>query len=137
MNFQVPQYIEVEDKIFGPLTFRQFAYLAGGAGVSFIIFAYIRNLSTVLAIILMIPVIAFFAALAFVKINGRPMIVALEAASRYFTASRLYLWKRSAVKPKAPIVLAKPEIAKELPKLSESKLRDLSWSLDINENLKS
>ncbi|TSC80302.1 MAG: hypothetical protein G01um101429_152 [Parcubacteria group bacterium Gr01-1014_29] len=31
-QFQVPQFIEVEDKIFGPLTTKQFFYLLGGGG---------------------------------------------------------------------------------------------------------
>ena len=36
MQFQVPQFIEVEDKIFGPLTFKQFVYVAGGAGAAYL-----------------------------------------------------------------------------------------------------
>ncbi|TSC61742.1 MAG: SsrA-binding protein, partial [Parcubacteria group bacterium Athens0416_74] len=32
MQFQVPQFIEVEDKIVGPLTFKQFVFIAGGLG---------------------------------------------------------------------------------------------------------
>ena len=35
MHFQTPQFIEIEDKIFGPLTLKQFIYLAGAAGLSF------------------------------------------------------------------------------------------------------
>ena len=34
MRFEVPQFVDIEDKIFGPLTFKQFIYIAGGAGVS-------------------------------------------------------------------------------------------------------
>jgi hypothetical protein len=29
MQFRVPQFIDIEDKLFGPLTFKQFIYLAG------------------------------------------------------------------------------------------------------------
>jgi len=35
MRFEVPQFIDVEDKLFGPLTFTQFVYLAGSGGISF------------------------------------------------------------------------------------------------------
>src|SRR3989344_2665997 len=35
MEYQVPQFIEVEDKIIGPLTLKQFIYLAGEAGFSY------------------------------------------------------------------------------------------------------
>ena len=37
MRFQVPQFIEVEDKIFGPLTLKQFIYLAGAGGLVFVL----------------------------------------------------------------------------------------------------
>lgn len=37
MQFQVPQFIEVEDKIFGPLTFKQFVYIAGGVALMYLL----------------------------------------------------------------------------------------------------
>ena len=36
MQFQVPQFIEVEDKIFGPLTFKQFIYMGGGLSTAYV-----------------------------------------------------------------------------------------------------
>ena len=42
MQFQVPQFIEIEDKIIGPFTVKQFIYLVGGAGMDFIILKYKR-----------------------------------------------------------------------------------------------
>ena len=39
MRFQVPQFIEIESKIFGPLTLKQFIYLIGGGGIIFILYA--------------------------------------------------------------------------------------------------
>ena len=132
MNFQVPQFIDVEDKIFGPLTFKQFAYVVGGAGTCFVVFAYVRHLSTVLALILILPIAGFFLALAFQKINGQPMISVLEAAVKYFTSHKLYLWKREPAKAQTPINITKTASPENLPKLSQSKLKDLSWSLDID-----
>jgi hypothetical protein len=38
MQFQVPQFIETEDKIIGPLTLKQFFYVAAAALVSFSLF---------------------------------------------------------------------------------------------------
>jgi len=38
MRFKVPQFIDIEDKIFGPFSFKQFVYLAGGAGLCYIFF---------------------------------------------------------------------------------------------------
>lgn len=132
MRYQVPQFIEVEDKIFGPLTIKQFVYVVGGAGFSFVLW---RFLPFFIAILLIIPVAGFAVALAFYKINDRPFIIIVENAVRYFLNSKLYLWEKRDPK-KEKVVAANPETRKmAVPKLSESKLKDLAWSLDIKENL--
>ncbi len=133
MNFQVPQFIEVEDKIFGPLTFKQFVYLAGGAGAVFMAYAL---LPIYLSIWIMIPLAILALALAFYKVNNRPFVQILESAFRYTLTAKLYLWKKQpkGVEPAAiTLGLEKPV---EIPKLSQSKLRDLAWSLDVKENIK-
>jgi hypothetical protein len=132
MQYQVPQFIEIEDKIFGPLTLKQFLYLAGGAGICLIMFTF---LPLFLVVILGIPVMAAAAALAFYEVNGRPMIVAVEHAFGYFFGGKLYLWKqRQAEAPKAAAKQAAPaQIQMPVPKLSESKLKDLAWSLNIRD----
>jgi hypothetical protein len=136
MNFQVPQFIEVEDKIFGPLSFRQFLYIVGGAGLGYIFF----NFTFLPAPIRLIPALlalAFGLALAFYKVNNRPLIYALEAAFWYYTHSRLYLWKKSAQKSKPTAAIKTAETASpNLEKLSGSRLKDLSWSLDVNEKVR-
>ncbi|MBU6389977.1 PrgI family protein [Patescibacteria group bacterium] len=134
MRFQVPQFIEVEDKVFGPFTVRQFIYLGGGAGLSFILYTYLSPISFILAVLAIAPVIALTLALALYKVNNRDFIYIMEAAFKYFASAKLYIWRKTPRKieraetaPEAPAVF--------VPKLSESKLRDLTWSLDINENL--
>jgi len=133
MNFQVPQFIEVEDKIFGPLTFKQFVYLAGGGGAVFIVYAF---LPIYLSVWIMIPLAVLALALAFYRVNNRPFVNVLESAFRYTLTAKLYLWKKQpkAVEPVA-ITLGR-EKPVEIPKLSQSKLRDLAWSLDVKENIK-
>lgn len=134
MRYQVPQFIEIEDRIFGPLTLKQFLYVAGGAAIGFIIWNF---LPTFLAIIVGVPIVAFFLALAFYKTNGRPFVNTVESAVKYFFSSKLYIWHK---KEKTPQELAKKEIPAEntnlyVPKLSDSKLKELSWGLDINETI--
>src|SRR3989344_110170 len=116
-QYQVPQFIEVEDKIFGPLTLRQFIWLAGGGGMCLLMFTLLPLYLTVL---LGIPVMAFSAGLAFFEVNGRPLIHAVEHASGYFWGSKLYLWKQRTANPKEATVAAKPQ-SLPVPKLSESK----------------
>lgn len=132
MRFQVPQFIEIEDKIFGPMTFKQFVYVAGGIGVAVVLFVLLPKF---LAILISLPIVAFGAALAFYKINGKPFINVVEAFVKYTLTNKLYLWKKEDRKPVAGQREIKPLDQVYVPKLSESKLRDLSWSLDIKENV--
>jgi hypothetical protein len=135
MQFQVPQFIEVEDKIFGPLTFRQFIYLGGSAGLAYILF---RVLPFFLAFPLIAGVVGLAVALAFFQFNGRPFIIAMENAFFYALHPRLYLWNnerkpRSMIAKSNPLAGKAPEVY--IPKLSESRLHELAWSLDIKERI--
>jgi PrgI family protein len=139
MRFQVPQFIEVEDKLFGPLTLKQFIYLAGSAGIGYIIYT---TLPVIIAIPLAVGVVALGAALAFYKPDGhRPFIFMLEQAVRYYMNPKKFVWKQDTTKPKDATMQAKEIIDVKasdvlVPKLSDSKLKELSWSLDIHEKLK-
>jgi len=135
MRYQVPQFIEIEDKIFGPLTLKQFIYLAGGGGVC-LIFFYL--LPIYLTVILSIPVVALSAGLAFYQVNGRPLIVVIEHAFGYLLGKKLYLWKarKEAADTGQAVIATKSEAAMPVPKLSESKLKDLAWSLNIKDRAK-
>lgn len=132
MRYQVPQFIEIEDKIFGPLTLKQFLYVAAGGGICLILFTL---LPLPIVIMLGIPIMGFAAALAFFEVNGRPLIVALEHGFSYILGSKLYLWKqRQPEAPKAQAPAAAAGMAQmPVPKLSESKLKDLAWSLNIKD----
>ena len=139
MQFQVPQFIEVEDKLFGPLTLKQFIYLAGGVGIA-VVFYFLIPFKFI-AILLAIPFIAFSLALSFYKINNKPFIFTLEAAIGYWLKNKLYIWKKIPKKPE----LKKKEASSDTlsidtllaPRLSDSRLKDLAWSLDVNDQNKS
>jgi hypothetical protein len=131
MRFQVPQFIEVEDKIFGPLTFKQFIYIAGSVGIAIVLFVF---LPTFLAILISIPIVVFGAMLSFYRMNGKPFIEIVEAFIRYSLGGKLYLWQKEEKKPEHHEVGAGPAPEVYVPKLSDSKLKDLSWSLDIKNN---
>ncbi|MDO8517812.1 MAG: PrgI family protein [bacterium] len=134
MRYQVPQFIEVEDKIFGPLTLKQFVYLAGGGGLCLTFFTL---LPLYLTIPLSIPVVAFALALAFYRYNGRPLLVAIEHAFWYLVGYKLYLWKPrrpdEASGVGAPTKASGQPATLVVPKLSESRLKDLAWSLNIKD----
>ena|SRR3989344_2220917 len=132
MRFQVPQFIEIEDKIFGPLTFKQFIYVAGGIGLAAVLFIFLPKF---LAVLVALPIAAFAAALAFYKVNGKPFVNMVEAFVKYTITSKLYIWK----KEEKAIVGKQSETERpveqiHVPKLSRSKLKELTWNLDIKEN---
>lgn len=133
MRFQVPQYIEVEDKIFGPLTFKQFIYVAGAIGIAVVFFSLLPKF---VAILLSIPVVALGAALAFFKVNDRPFTLIMEDFFKFYIGSRLYIWKKEANKIDNEQRTMEPGKSLEqlsLPKLSGSKLKDLTFELDVKQ----
>lgn len=131
MRFQVPQFLEIEDKLFGPLTFKQFIYLAGSVGIAVVLFMLLPNF---LALLLSTPIVAFGGALAFYRINDKPFIAVVEAFIKFHTTGKLYLWQKEEKVPTAANRAEKPIEQVYVPKLSQSKLKDLTWSLDIKEN---
>lgn len=134
MVFKVPQFIEVEDKIFGPFTFKQFLYLAGGVAS---IFVFRTFFPTAIAILLGIPFIGLGVMLAFFKMNDQPFIRVLESAFYYYILkNRLYLWKKEAPKKVENVgIEERTQSPLIVPKVGESKLKDLAWSLDIREKM--
>ncbi len=103
MRFEVPQFIEIEDKIIGPLTWKQFVYLAGGAGVLIILYFM---LPFIFFVMIGLPFGALSASLAFHKINNRPFSVFLESFLGYATKAKLYLWR----KDEAQAIIEKPTV---------------------------
>ena len=132
MRYQVPQFIEVEDKIFGPLTLKQFIYLVGSAALSYFVYALTSSFLPIFIILILVaPILAFGAALAFYKLNNKPLINVVEAAIKFYIGSKLYIWKKEG-RPAANQPAANQENLLALPKLADSKLKDLAWNLDIS-----
>lgn len=132
MRYQIPQFIEVENKIIGPFTIKQFLYLAGGAGMSFIAYTF---LSIFLSIFVIPAIVLLSLALTFYKVNNKNFVDFLESVFSYYTKERLYIWKKV---PRKIEPRKKEEVVVNqmyVPRLSDSKLKDLAWNLDINENL--
>lgn len=91
MQFEVPQFIEIEDKIFGPLTWRQFVYVGGGGLMAVVLFLIAPFFIFVL---LGIPLGLLAFALAFYPINNRPFLDFLEAMWIFASRKRVYHWQQ-------------------------------------------
>lgn len=90
-QYQVPQFIDVEDKVVGPMTLRQFFIVAGGIGISVLLFIMLR---LAFAIVLSVPIVTFAFALAFIKINGMPFWRYLMAAVGFAARPQEYFWRK-------------------------------------------
>ncbi|MFT7328278.1 MAG: hypothetical protein ACI870_000465 [Crocinitomicaceae bacterium] len=132
MRFEVPQFINIPDKLFGPFTFKQALYLVGGGGI---VFAIYKTLPFFVTIVLGVPIAALSLALVYYKPNGRPFISMVESFLIYSFTNKFYLWRQREPEPGAQDVtqLHAPFQNKgELPKDSRSQnISDLAWSLDI------
>ncbi len=135
MQFKVPQFLEIEDKIFGPFTFKEFVYLAGGAGLCFVLY---KLLGVFWGIIPILAVAGFALALTFYRPNNKPFINMVEAGVNFLLQDKLYIWKRrkspqrrSAEEAETQEADQKRQMMESTVRLGGNKLRDLAWSLDV------
>jgi hypothetical protein len=91
MRFEVPQFIEIEDKIFGPFTWKQFVYLMGGVGFGIVLFIIAPF---IIFVILGLPVAGLAILLAFYPVNNRPFSVFLEAFITFYNTHQIYHWRK-------------------------------------------
>ncbi len=106
-QFLVPQFIDVEDKIIGPITVKQFIMIMV-AGL--FIFLEFRFFDFTLFILLAIATLAVLIVLAFLKVNGRPSYYFLMHFIQTLKTPRLRVWKKipdQALSISAPPTLLK------------------------------
>lgn len=128
-TFQVPQFIDIEDKIIGPLSLRQFIILVGTAAVVFLSFKLLQFW-------LWILVGGVFGtlgmALAFLKINGQNFSRVSVNFLKYMINPRLYVWQRSGEKKvllkQQTKIIKKEESFKK--RLSGDELEEIAKKLD-------
>jgi PrgI family protein len=128
MRFEVPQFIDVEDKIFGQLTFKQFVYLVGGAALAYVSF---KLIPTPFWVPVSLIAIALGLALAFYKLNNRPFLEVAQSWLAYEFKNKLYIWKRSPPVDSKPVAAPKP-VPKAPEKIFTAESVDtLAHNLDI------
>jgi len=131
MQFIVPQFIDVETKIIGPITPKQFIILIVTAGLIFLSY---KLADFTLFIIEAIFLFSIGIILGFVKINGQPVYFFLISLIQLFKKPNTRVWKREKM------VILEKKIKKKkgeieeiiIPRrtLSSSKLSELSLLVD-------
>lgn len=97
-QFTVPQFIDVEDKIIGPITTRQFVIMLVGAGF---IFVFYKIFDFSLFATLSMLVFAICIVLAFIKVNGMAMHFFLLNFMQTKNRPRLRVWDSAPEKMKS------------------------------------
>jgi len=127
-QFVVPQFIDVEDKIFGPVTTRQFIILLAGGLLVFIAYKF-ADLALFAVILALVG--GFSLVLAFVKINGQPFHYFLLNIFQTLRRPSLRVWNSTPSKEELKYLIDNQEIAqieavKVIPRVSYNRIRDLS-----------
>lgn len=110
MQFTVPQFLEGETKIIGPLTFKQFIFIGTAGGACLILYFV---LSMAVFVFVSIILLGGASALAFLKIKKTPLPVFIKNFFIFILGSRIYLWRKRTAPPKTMIKLEKPIEAKK------------------------
>ncbi len=130
MRFEVPQFIDIEDKLFGPLTFKQFIYLAGGGGIVFVLY---KILPIIFAIPLMVIIASISLALSFYKFNNQPFLSIVQSFIQYLSKDKLYVWEKVTSKQKPvnqkPAIISSPEPQPNV--VDHRKIESIARNLDI------
>lgn len=127
-QFTVPQFIDVEDKIFGPITTRQFVILLV-AGLS--IFVAYKLADTALFIFLLVLIGGAALIIAFVKINGQSFHYFLLNIFQTLRRPSRRIWRKSYTKAELQEFIKEgpvpPPEEKIAPKTAPTtRIRDLS-----------
>ena len=128
MLFNIPQFIDKEDKIVGMLTAKQLGWIFGGGALFLILWTI---LDTAALIIAAIPIALIFGGFAFYRPNGMPLINFVTASVRFFFHPKIYVWRRIPEKEiKKKVEHKKVEIIKVQKEVSSDRIKEISKLLD-------
>lgn len=129
-QFTVPQFIDVENQIIGPITTRQFMILLGAmiiVAISYKLFDFS------LFVTITVTVLIIAATFAFVKINGRPFHLFVLNTIQTWRRPNLRVWNNRAIvnEQTEKIIAVKPEYEAVAPRVyKKSRLAELALIVD-------
>lgn len=94
MRFQIPQFIEMEVKLVGPFTLKQFLWIASGAAVLYLTFLLTNG--GFWFFVIAVPVVGLAIALAYLKIDDVPLLNYIAYGLSYLTNPKQYIFKKDA-----------------------------------------
>jgi hypothetical protein len=98
MLFNVPQYIDVEDKIAGPFTAKQLLWLFGMGGVLLLMWGFLDKVTFFISAV---PVALIFCTLAFYRPHGQPLIRFVIWGISFMFHPKIFIWRRDYIRKKS------------------------------------
>jgi hypothetical protein len=130
MQFPVPQFTDVEDRIIGSLTFKQFGIVFIAAVMTFVVYVIGKNIPVTIfiGVITGIPALA----LTFGKLNGRPLYKSAGNFVKFLFGAKVYVFHKQAQtmseQSNAPVEV-KEQVAVKDPKQTTLKIKELNYLL--------
>ncbi len=130
LQFTVPQFIDVEDKIFGPISVRQFIILLVTAVMAVVIYRVFGNIDFFVTAAVDGVVVVGGVLIAFVKIQGTPLHQFLLHYLQAALQPRLRVWSPEEEKQAKKEVLKVKAVPPPKAALTKSRLTELSLLID-------
>jgi len=108
MMFNVPQFIDVEDKVAGPLTAKQLFWMIGMFAAVLAVAALFPGPVTY---VIAVPIVVVFVLFAFYRPGGQPLIGYVGHAFFFLFRPKVFMWRRPTGVVTHPV--AKPAERKE------------------------
>ena len=134
MQYKVPQKIDLEDKVIGPLTIKQFIWLLAGGMIGYVAFTTFQGL---LGWFLIFVVVILTLAFAFVKVEEQPFSYLVTNILSFFLSPKIRLWNKGTKIEKMVELKNKPKekpatATRKSPEKIRSALESLSQIVDTH-----
>lgn len=127
-QFEVPQFIERETRILGPLTMRQFLSLSG---LGLIMFIFYTQLPFSAFLVVAGLVLSIALPLIFITFNGRALLSIVGSMITFFLVPQTYTWQRRVTRADGKKFVANQKPAIKLNREKLEKLSDLLNTQDL------
>lgn len=132
MQYYVPQFIESESKVIGPLSLKQFFLIAGP--ITFVIVLYFIFRNFIIAFTMGVILIGAGVAFAFYKFEGQDLLSVFSYGINFLLRPKKFIWAKKGAETAVLKEVEKPQKEEEIvipfKTKKESNLQKLAWEIE-------
>jgi hypothetical protein len=134
MMFNVPQFVDVEDKIAGPLTAKQLLWMIGMGAAILVAKLFLGGGAALY--VAAVPIVIVFVLLAFYKPHGQPLILFVFHGIFFLFRPKVMMWRRpnsrALSRPSLPIREKRPVTESKTgeKRVTTDRIREVASMLD-------